>query len=285
MTQIKPTTLFAGLMFLAFITAFFIPHRVSDRGRAHVQALFAPVAVPTRFFAGVIHDKVWPTRARDEVSPDAPRAVAEVYAENDKLRVELANVVGQLEHYRTIASELDKLGAAAQFCSRYTVMGGDTAGRDSLRIVGRSGRLKAGMPVLNTSGLIGEVVSTGTGAATIRLLTDKQSKFTATVVRHVETADGLMPQPTMPPTLVQGIGNGRMRATMIEWKFVDAGSIRVGDSMFLRDDDNWPKTVEGYRIGRVTSISQSRDVMLFADVTIEPFGDTRQLREVMVMDK
>jgi cell shape-determining protein MreC len=164
-------------------------------------------------------------------------------------------------------------------------MGGDTAGRDTLRIVGRSGKLQPGMAVLTRNGLIGQVIVTGTGAATIRLLTDKQSKFTATVSRHIETADGLMPEPTIPPTLVQGIGNGQMRASMIEWKYVDSGSIRVGDAMYLKGDDNWSKTLEGYRIGKVKNIVRSRDNMLIAEVTIEPFGDARQLREVMVMDK
>jgi cell shape-determining protein MreC len=284
MTQIKPTTLFAGLMFLAFITAFFIPHRVSDRGRAHVQALFAPVAVPTRFFAGVIHDKVWPTRARDEVSPDAPRAVAEVYAENDKLRVELANVVGQLEHFRTIASELEDMGPAANRSSRYTVMGGDTAGRDSLKIVGRSGRLQPGMPALTRAGLIGKVASTGTGSATIQLLTDRESRFSARVSRYADTADGFRPRSTMPATLVQGAGKGLMKASMIEFAAVEKGAIQVGDWMVL-DDESWPTIMKNYRVGKVKSIERSRDNMLLAEVIIEPLVDPLQLRDVMVVDK
>ncbi|MCS7034870.1 MAG: hypothetical protein NZ561_12885 [Phycisphaerae bacterium] len=285
MTRFRSNQFFAALMFLAFLTAFFVPHRISDRVRANLQALFAPVALPTRYLAARIHQRITPTRPRDDGSPERPRDAAVVYHENDQLRVELANVIGQLEYYKTLASERDKLGRVRDLCSPFSVMGADAGARDSISIVGPSAsRLKPGTVVLSPAGIIGRIGRAGAGAAQVQLLTDRQSRFTAAIGRYVESADGLRFEIAIPPTLIVGAGQGKMHASMIEWKYVEAGLLRENDWCVL-DDPAWPGVLKWYRVGRVASVRQSRSRILFADVTIEPVVDARQLREVMVMDR
>jgi len=274
-------------MLLAFIAAFFLPNRVSDRGRANVQSLFAPVAVPTRWAAGLLHGAVWPARATDQASPEQPRELANVYQENDELRVLLANVRGQLEHYKARAAEREELGQVSDRCSRYTVMGGDPGPRDSLAIIGfKAGSLQTRMVALTRDCIIGRIDRVGTGGAQVLLMTDKQSKFTGTFGRYQPDAEGkpVFRRFDLPPTLVQGSGQSVMRSELMQWKDVESAGLKENDWLVL-DDTAWPDALRWYRVGRVVSVKQSRQSILFAEVLIRPTVDATQLREVMVMDK
>lgn len=286
MTSIRANHLFAILMSAAFVTAFFVPHRVSDRGRAHVQALFAPVSLPARWMVATAHDIVWPPGARDDAFPDQPRELASVYQENEKLRVEQANLQGQLEHYRSLAAEYERLGPIGLACTRYAVMGADSGSRDSLSIVGATiGRLKAGMPVLTPSGLIGKVDRAGLNGAQVLLLTDRQSIVTGSFGRFDDDVEGKLVFRSFiaNPVLIQGVG-GRMRCELMEWKDVTAAGMQPGDWCVI-DDGAWPAALKWRRIGRVESIQQSRKNILFAEIVIAPVVDGKQLSDVMVMDK
>lgn len=287
MTTLRNNRLFYALMIIAFITAFFVPHRISDRGRAHVQALFAPVAVPARWVAAVIHDRIWSDRGRDDASPASPRPTDAVYAENERLRVELASLSGQLEYYRVQAGEREKLGALRDRCAAFTVMGPDSGTRDALNLVGATaGALRRGMPALTSAGLIGQVERVGTGSALVLLLTDRQSVFTGKFGRPA-TDDNSTPTfalLALEPTLIAGIGQSQMKSDKLAWKDVQAVGLRVGDWVVL-DDPAWPAALKWSRVGKVRSIQQSKKNMLFAEIIIDPVVNPQQLREVLVMDR
>lgn len=286
MTSLRSNHLFAILMFAAFATAFFLPHRVSDRGRAHVQAIFAPVALPARWVVSTAHEWLWPPRLRDDASPGRPRELASVYQENERLRVEQAGLEGQLAHYRTLAAEYERLGKAGDYCTRYVVMGADSGPRDSLSIVGGTvGRLKPRMPVLTPSGLIGKVDRAGLNGAQVLLFTDRTVTFIGNFGRFVDDADGKLAfRPFLQaPVPVQGAG-GKMICRLAKWKEVTDSGLAVGDWCVL-NDDAWPPILNWRRVGRIESIQPSRDNILFAEIGVAPVVDARQLGDVMVMDK
>ncbi len=272
-------------MLLALLAALFLPNRVSDRGRSHVQILFAPVAVPTRWVTGLVHGAVWPSRSTDDASPAAPRAAEEVYRENDQLRVELANVARQLEHYKSRAAEREALGQISERCSRYRVMGGDSGPRDALSLLA-GGSLEPGMVALTRDGIIGRVDRAGVGGAQVRLLSDKASKFTGSFGRYEPNSAGVAEfrRFDLPATLVQGIGEGRMRSGLLDMKLVEAAGLKENDWLIL-DDTAWPEALRWFRVGRVATVRPSGQNMLVAEIIIHPAVDAKQLRDVMVMDK
>jgi len=285
MASLRSYQIFAVGMLLAFLAAFFLPNRVSDRGRGHVQILFAPVALPTRWVTGFLHDAVWPARATDDASPRAPRETDAVYRENEELRVRLANLGAQLEHYKARAAERDALGEVRDRCSRYTVMGGDSGPRDTIMLAA-GGSLQLGMVALTRQCIVGRVERVGAGGALVQLLTDKNSKFTGSFGRYETNAAGAVEfrRFDLPATLIQGTGDGGMRSGLLDLKMVETAGLQQDDWLVL-DDTSWPEALRGYRVGRVSSVKSSGQNMLIAEVTIHPGVDGQQLRDVMVMDK
>lgn len=290
MTSFRSNRLFYLLMTLAVVAAVFIPNRISDRGRAHVQVLFAPVAMPVRWTAAWTHDRIWPPHARDDGSPDGrPRAADEVYAENQRLRVELANLRRQLDDYRVLVGEREKLGSLGDRCEQFSVMGGDSGGRRSIRLAGRSfASVRVGMPALTPLGVVGRVEGAGAGGATVLLLTDPQSVLTCEFRRPAAaggdpgaTMEELIP---LPATLVHGTGRATLRSDKLSLKDVQEKGLRPGDRVAV-SDGGWPPALQGYTVGRVASIGPSRANPLFAEIEIEPAVNAAQLRDVMVLVK
>lgn len=290
MTPLRSNRLFLLLMALAVVSAVLIPNRVSDRGRAHVGALFAPVALPTRWLVASAHQFLWPPQVRDESSPDRPRPQDAVLAENDRLRVELANLAGQLERYRLLAGDREAMGAIGGRCDRLSVIGADSGARRTLNLVGRaSARLRPGMAVLAPGSppcVIGRVQAAGLAGAQVLLLTDKQSVFTGSFGRTV--SDDLGRPSFTPlsahPTLIAGTGGRTLRSDKLAMKDVESAGLQVGDWLVL-NDAAWPEELTWYRVGRVTRIAPSKANLLFAEIEIEPVVDATQLRDVMVLSK
>jgi len=88
----------------------------------------------------------------------------------------------------------------------------------------------------------------------------------------------------LPASTVHGIGNGMMAARLMHMKDVTEAHLQENDWVVL-DDREWPEVLQGWRVGRVTSIEPRRDAPGFAEIRIEPSTNLMQLREVMVMNK
>jgi cell shape-determining protein MreC len=243
--------------------------------------------MPTRWVTGLLHDAIWPARAIDDGAPEKPREAAEIYRENDELRVRVLNLQSQLDHLKSLAAERAALGEISDRCTRYSVTGGDSGPRDSILLTGLSaGSLQPGMAALTRDCLVGRVERSGVGGAQVKLLTDKASRFTASFGRYETNPAGTLEfrRLDLPATFIQGLGNGEMQSSLLELKAVEAAGVREHDWLIL-DDTAWPEALRGYRIGRVESVKQSRQNILIAEITIRPAVDAMQLREVMVMDK
>jgi hypothetical protein len=201
--------------------------------------------------------------------------------------IELANLAGQLEHYRLVVGNQEQLGDVGRRCTQFSVMGGDSGSRDALAIVGRgAGSLQSRMPVLTPAGVIGRVQRVGvTGAAHVLLLTDKQSTFTGSFGRYVDHESGKPVFQTLKlePSLIDGVG-GAMRSDKLPLKQVEAAGMQQGDILVL-DDPSWPDALRWRRVGRVAHVGPSKKNVLFAEIEIEPVVNASQLREVMVMNK
>jgi cell shape-determining protein MreC len=202
--------------------------------------------------------------------------------------VELAHLRSQLDHYRVLVGEREKLGSLAERCALFTVIGADSGNRRSINIVGRSaGSLRVGMVALTPTAVVGRVERAGVGGASVLLLTDRQSVLTCEF-RRPAAPDGqggpmeeLIP---LPPTLVHGTGGSTLRSDKLSLKDVQSAGLRVGDRVAI-NDTAWPVELLGYTIGRVAKIGPSAGSVLFADIEIEPIVDATHLKDVMVMMK
>src|SRR3954464_14709089 len=92
MFHLRFNHVFFGLMALSFLSAFIVSPKVTDRPRAHVGAIFAPVARPVNAIAGWARAKLVPDNVRDDGSPRLPRSHAEMIEENQRLRIQVANL-------------------------------------------------------------------------------------------------------------------------------------------------------------------------------------------------
>lgn len=272
-------------MLLSFLSGFIISPRISSRAQASVQNIFSPVARPVGAIAHWTHDRFSHDAVRDLGSPGATRTSAELIVENNRLRIRLASIQGQLERLRERDAEREKLGDVRDLCSPFNVIGADSGPRDSLMLGATSfDHVAEAMPVLYPGGIAGRVWRAGIGGVQVMLVTDSQSKLTASFARFTKSPDGT---PEFKPLaadaiLVQGTGNKKMTAQISQRMAGEIG-VRLEDWVVLSDRD-WPTALQGYRVGRVTQVTPARSPG-FVIIRIEPDSDLMRLREVMVMNK
>jgi len=287
MSYLRFNHVFFALMGLALVSAFVLPVQAGDRVRAQVQNLFAPVSWPVNRLAGWVHSTVAGQPLRDDGSGKHPRSSAELLEENQRLRIEVASLSGQLQRIAVLESERARLGEVRAFCTPFSVIGADAGPRQSLLIAGSSlDGLRSEMPVVYTGGIVGRIVSVGVGGARVLLITDRQFKpITAAFARFSSGPDG-SPQfqrLSAELVLVEGAGDGTMLIRNIPQKKIEEVGIRTDDWVVLSDRD-WPIVLDGYRLGRVEKITPSKSPG-FAEIRVVPDQSLMTLREVMVMNR
>jgi hypothetical protein len=287
MSRIRFNHVFIALVLGSAISAFVLPVRVTDRLRAPVQILFAPVSRPVHVAAAGVLDRISPERIVDEGTVGGVRREAEdVVTENQQLRLAVASLTGQLEELKRINADREALGDVRQLCMPVPVAGGDAGGRESLLLQRTGSPLRAGMPVLYSGGIAGRLEHAGAGGGRVRLVTDRGFRMTGSFGRFITTGDGRVEfvRIATPQPLVEGIGNGQMRIRNLPLEQVRSASLAAGDWLVLSDPD-WPANLDGYRIGRVEVITAASDAPGFADVRLRPERELLRLREVMVMNR
>jgi cell shape-determining protein MreC len=279
MSYLRFHHVFAFLMVLSVLCTFIAP-KIHSRPQANVQAIFAPISAPTRRIAAWAHDRFAASEVKDDASPDNPRSLSEVQKENTELRVALANVTAQLQALKELNNDRSQLGSARSLCTPVSVIGSDTGNRESLTLQGGS-NIRDGMEVLTTAGLVGRVEGGGLLGARVRLITDAGFAMVCSFDRF---GNGKYEHVQLPASTVSGMGNGTMAAKMLHMDDVENAGLKENDWVVL-DDREWPEVLQGWRVGRIVSISPRRDAPGFADIRIAPATNLMQLREVMVMNK
>ena len=271
---------FVLLLALAFVSAFFLPQRLTDRLRG-VQALFAPVSRPTRAVASSLHER-FAQQHRDT------RDVTDVKLENERLRTMVMSLSGQLEELKRIANDLDRLGDIRPLCTRFKVIGDDIGARDSLLLAASSREnVTEEMPVLTGRGLVGMIERVGQAGAQVRLITDRDFKVSGEFIRITSTGEAKLAS-TVP--LVRGVGNGMLQVDNLLLKETSLAEdpekvkIAVGDYVKL-NDPLWPVNLKGMTLGQVESIQQQTAASQHAQIRVRPIMDLTKLNEVMVMNK
>ena len=148
------------------------------------------------------------------------------------------------------------------------------------------------MYVLYGDVLVGQVARAGVMGSQVRLITDPAFRIR---VRFLHFDKEFPVQSSVGTVVVQGMGDGRMKATLsladigldANLKPLDAKNgpnIREGDYIQI-DDNECASALQGLKVGKVVRIQQLREGRLFAEVQIEPSTNLQRLPEVMVMTK
>jgi len=171
--------------------------------------------------------------------------------------------------------ENPKLGPLESLCVRMPVIGVDASGRDALLI---SSDLGQGRAVLYPGGLAGRL-----DGSRVRLITDDGFAVTGAFVRYTE-AGGIMTATRIiaPTPLVKGLGHGQIAVVGMRLSDCRAAGLAEGDWVVL-DDSDWPRAVQGQRLGRIVSAVESRTAPGFVDINLSPATELTSLSNVWIV--
>src|SRR5688572_28590467 len=144
MSKIKFNHVFAVLLLLSLLCAFILATYTSG-AQAHIQGILYPIAEPARAIASTL-------RGLSD-GPRDSRAASDIVEENERLKLSLTSLTGQMEQLLTRVAEIEQFGPVGQFCKRVPVMGNDPASRDSLSVQGRFDASLLNQPVLYIGGI------------------------------------------------------------------------------------------------------------------------------------
>jgi cell shape-determining protein MreC len=289
--------IFAALMVMAFLVAFILPARFSALKADDLQGIFKPVSSPVRGMAGFVYRRFHHNAVVDDRSPEAPRPQATVYDENHQLLSAYASLKVKFDQLSQLNADRQAVGDIRSLCKPATVTGTDAAGfRESLNLsVAASAAAIKDRPVIRGNpsqsplpcDLIGKIVRSGPAGAQARLVTDPGFRLTAKIARYEPQPDGSLKLTYIGDLhpLVQGMGHNEMaiQSNLSMQQVSDAG-IKINDLVLL-DDRDWPANIQGFEVGRITSINRQINSPLLADIRIEPQTNLMRLTEVMVMVK
>jgi cell shape-determining protein MreC len=279
MRSLRFNHVFLALMALALVSALGFTRWRSDTLRASAQAVF--VTQPVRALGSAVRARFERSpKADTESPPGVTRTYREIVEENSALRVATAHLAAQLEQLREVNAERTALGSLRHLCRPMRVTGTDASLRRSLLVQGRLDGLRPGMAVIHASGLVGKLERVGwSGGAQVQLITDRGFRAT---IRFLRLEEG---QPRMIGSLsglVEGDGRDAMLVRNLSMRETSEARLAPGDLVVLSDRE-YPQPLQGYRVGVVASVAESRTYPLFAEVIVKPVRDPQRLQEVQVV--
>ena len=273
---------------LAALSAFTLPAAKSGV-REVVATLFVPVAAPVRAVGLWASNRVSPDRATDVLSPGKARDVDAVLRQNAELITRVGQLEAQLEDLKQLSAEYSKLATdIRKVVHPAGITGGPVGNRQTLTITtGNLVSVKEHMPVLQPTGLVGQIYAAATGGGTARvlLITDPESRVGARLVRYVAGEDGQLRKyrVNIQPPLVEGAGPNALAIRMLPAREVRS-TVHVGDVAEL-DDAGFPIITKGLRLGIVSKVNVPATDSGHATIELTPTADFAKLREVLVVDR
>jgi rod shape-determining protein MreC len=249
------------------VVLFTLSCREGDTGALHsVRGVVQTVTSPVRYVGAALTTpfeglgNVFSNLTADQ------QTLSDLKAENEQLQAENA----QLSESEQTATRLQGL---LQLKSTYNlqstaariISGSSDSWTSSVTIdKGSSSGLAVGMPVTDSSGVIGQISECGLTTATVRLITDENSGVSAMV--QSSRAQGQL----------VGSADGTLKLTLIKTD----QQVNVGDLIVTSGLGGvYPK---GLPLGKVTNVEKSTGAMYY-DVTVSAFTSTESFEEVLVI--
>ena len=260
-----PRTLVA--LVVVSLVIFVLGIREGDSGPLHaVRGVFQTVATPVRYVGSAVSSPIAGLgNVVGNLTADS-KSLSDLEAENESLKSQVA----QLSEYQSEAENLLGLlqlrdtykltSTVARVTSQSTDSWSSTITIDK----GSGDGFAVGMPVMSSTGVIGQISECGPSSSTVRLVSDENSGVSAKV-----QGSGAQGQ-------LVGSPDGTLRLTLVRTD----QQVNVGDSVVTSGlGGTYPK---GLPIGTVSNVSKASGAMYY-DITVEPLTRAGNLEEVLVI--
>lgn len=241
--------------------------REGDSGLLHgVRGVFQTVATPARVVGSVVASPVSGiSNVVGNLTADS-QTLSDLKAENDDLKAQVARLTEYEDEANTLTDLLQLRNqysldsTAARVIARSTDSWSSTITIDK----GTTSGIQTGMPVMTSTGVVGQVSECGPTTATVRLITDESSGVSAKV-----QSSGAQGQ-------LQGSADGTLHLNLIRTD----QQVSTGDSVVTSGLGGvYPK---GLPVGTVSNVTKSSG-SLYYDITVEPLASVGSLEEVLVV--
>lgn len=249
------------------LALFVLGVRESDSGLLHgVRGVFQTVATPVRVVGSVVASPVSGiSNVVGNLTADS-QTLSDLKAENDDLKAQVARLTEYEDEANTLTDLLQLRNqynldsTAARVIARSTDSWSSTITIDK----GTTSGIQTGMPVMTSTGVVGQVSECGPTTATVRLITDESSGVSAKV-----QSSGAQGQ-------LQGSADGTLHLNLIRTD----QQVSTGDSVVTSGLGGvYPK---GLPVGTVSNVTKSSG-SLYYDITVEPLASVGSLEEVLVI--
>ena len=274
------------MMSLAGISALAMPLGMGDSFR-RIGVLFLPVSLPVRMMAGTVDARM--VKPQTSLSPEtsAGRTIDQLRNDYETMKYQNTVLLSENELLRRQLADVRAMNFKMPV-KFFHVIGGDLGKHQILTLLlSSSDGVAPNMPVMyQPKNLAGKIEILGMGSASVRLITDKDSRVTGVFGRHLKDV-GFTLLPQEPKTL-EGNGAGRMLIKSVKREEAESPGqpqfkLAVGDWFIVADND-LPPEVQGYKLGEIESIAEGKKP-LFVDIVLRPDTDLMKLKEVMVQVK
>ena len=249
------------------LALFVLGVREGDSGLLHgVRGVFQTVATPARVVGSVVASPVSGiSNVVGNLTADS-QTLSDLKAENDDLKAQVARLTEYEDEANTLTDLLQLRNqfsldsTAARVIARSTDSWSSTITIDK----GTTSGIQTGMPVMTSTGVVGQVSECGPTTATVRLITDESSGVSAKV-----QSSGAQGQ-------LQGSADGTLHLNLIRTD----QQVGTGDSVVTSGLGGvYPK---GLPVGTVSNVTKSSG-SLYYDITVEPLASVGSLEEVLVI--
>lgn len=249
------------------LALFVLGVREGDSGLLHgVRGVFQTVATPVRVVGSVVASPVSGiSNVVGNLTADS-QTLSDLKAENNDLKAQVARLTEYEDEANTLTDLLQLRNqynldsTAARVIARSTDSWSSTITIDK----GTTSGIQTGMPVMTSTGVVGQVSECGPTTATVRLITDESSGVSAKV-----QSSGAQGQ-------LQGSADGTLHLNLIRTD----QQVSTGDSVVTSGLGGvYPK---GLPVGTVSNVTKSSG-SLYYDITVEPLASVGSLEEVLVI--
>ena len=249
------------------LALFILGVREGDSGLLHgVRGVFQTIATPARVVGSVVSSPVSGlSNVMGNLTADS-ETLSDLKAENEDLKAQVARLTEYEDEANTLTDLLQLRNqynldsTAARVIARSTDSWNSTITIDK----GTTSGIQTGMPVMTSTGVVGQVSECGPTTATVRLITDESSGVSAKV-----QSSGAQGQ-------LQGSADGTLHLNLIRTD----QQVSAGDSVVTSGLGGvYPK---GLPVGTVTNVTKSSG-SLYYDITVEPLASVDSMEEVLVV--
>lgn len=231
-----------------------------------VRGAFSTVTSPIRYLGATVSvpfqglGNIFANLTSDQ------ETLSELKAENERLQARNA----ELEESEQTAKRLQDLlqlqdSYSLQSVGARIISGSSDSWSSTVTInIGAASGVSVGMPVVASSGVIGQIVECGATSSTVRLISDENSSVSAMI--QSSRAQGML----------NGSATGQLKLDLI----ATGQEVNVGDVVVTSGLGGvFPK---GLPIGKVTSVENTPG-SLYLDIVVEAFAGTENYEEVLVV--